>query len=241
MPFSVVDARAPLAAAASAGAASGAEVERGIRASASAAAKLSAAGAELLLFRDRRRRQVLRDRRSDDRLRDDGGAGRGHRRLLAHGRARHLRRRHRPGKWRWQTRCQRALQASNPACLSPSSCSSRAARPASASARRRSTRAAAATWPSRRSGGATRGSFGGLRWRRRRRPRVRASTPWRWTRPSCAALSTLSTRTRPPSAKLILNAGVVKLVVRELLPRGFEATYATKPFGGAALFNLRKE
>ena len=29
--------------------------------------------------------------------------------------------------------------------------------------------------------------------------------------------------------------------VRELLPRGFEATYATKPFGGAALFNLRKE
>jgi len=38
-------------------------------------------------------------------------------------------------------------------------------------------------------------------------------------------------------AKLILNAGVVKLV-RELSPQGFEATYATNHFGGAALFNL---
>ena len=48
MPFSVVDARAPLAAAASAGAASGADVKRGAKASASAA-KLHAAGADVML------------------------------------------------------------------------------------------------------------------------------------------------------------------------------------------------
>ena len=38
-------------------------------------------------------------------------------------------------------------------------------------------------------------------------------------------------------AKLILNAGVAKLV-RELSPQGLELTYATNHFGGAALFNL---